>query len=198
MEKYLKYWCSVKKGEHLQNSVGTSVKCFASINTNLLESSFLGLFVCLLGLVEVLWASSLGCRTEFLAEVKLGTAISSVGNWALYRESIFCAVSSLQFLCSINNTSDSSIVALCWGQYLVCGDNYCGLFWCRNKFCSLKSVANQTCSVSVGSNSCEVSPKVCIPERTERDSLCHKSVWLMRSKLNFQMFSLLPPLFQVL
>ena len=121
VEKWLRYWCSVKKGERLQNCVGISVKCFASENINLLELSFLGLFVCFLGLVEVLWASILGCRTECLAEVKLGIAISSVGNWAPYCESIFCPVSSLQFSCSINNDSDSSAVGLCWGHYSVHG-----------------------------------------------------------------------------
>lgn len=48
------------------------MKCCASKNMNLLESSLLGLFV--VDVKEVLQASILGCRTDFLAEVRVGNS----------------------------------------------------------------------------------------------------------------------------
>lgn len=61
----------------------------------------------------------------------------------------------------------------------------------RSQFCQCSALQLRKGCVSVGSDPCELLPKIYSPERTKRDSLCHKPAWHVPPTLNFGMFALL-------
>lgn len=76
---------------------------------------------------------------------------------------------------------------LCWG----CAGQVLVLVLMQNEANFAAFPQLQSTGVSVGSDPCELLPKIYSPERTKCDSLCRKPAWHVPPTLNCGMFALL-------